>query len=119
MKARSGGSEVLSLAGLARRAGEIAPGTDASRGALRAGDARLVLIAGDASSTQTKKILGLARARRVPHRVVADRQRLGAAVGSPPLSAVAVTHPSFANRILERLSSPEREGAPSRETGGK
>lgn len=119
MSEKSGETDVLSLVGLARRAGSVARGTEATRRALRAGDAHLVLTAADASPTQKKKVLGLARGREVPHRVVADRAELGAALGSGPLSAVAVTHPSFATRILERLLSPEREQAPSRDTGGK
>lgn len=120
MSRRSGPSEVLSLVGLARRAGAVARGTSATRRSLRAGEALLVLTAEDASPTQMKKVLGLVRARNVAHRVVADRRLLGAAVGSPPLSTVAVTQPSFAERILERISSrSEGREAPSRETGGK
>lgn len=98
-------SEVLSLVGLALRAGGAAPGVRASREALRTGAARVVLTAGDASETQLDKILGLARKREVPHRVVADRNALGAALGSASVSAVAVTNPTLAEQILEQLPS--------------
>lgn len=112
-------SEALALLGLARRAGGAIPGTAATRRALRAGQARLVLTAGDASPTQLKKVLGLLRNRSVPHRVVADRSTLGTALGTPPVSTVAVTNPSLARQILEELSArqrPERDEV--RDTGG-
>lgn len=99
------GSDVLSLVGLALRAGGAAPGIRASREALRTGAARVVLTAGDASKTQLDKVLGLARNRAVPHRVVANRKALGAALGSASVSAVAVTNPTLAERILEQLPS--------------
>lgn len=95
--------DVLSLLGLAHRAGGTALGTRASRDAVRSGVARVVLTAEDASEGQLEKVLGLARQREVPHRVVADRRTLGKALGSSSISAVAVTNPSLAERILEQL----------------
>lgn len=100
---------ILSLVGLARRAGSAVPGTDAARRAVRAGEARLVLGAGDASSAQLEKVLGVARNRGVPYRITASRARLGAAVGRPSISAVAITNASFAEQILYQLS-PEDVG---------
>lgn len=102
--------EVLSLVGLARRSGGLAAGIGATRRTVRAGEARLVLTAKDASRTQLKKVLGPARQRRVPRRVVADRRRLGAALGASSVSAVAVTNPSLAERILERLPPHGEDG---------
>lgn len=117
MSRRKSESEALSLLGLARRAGDTAPGTDATRRALRAGGVRVVLTAADASKTQLKKILGLLRSRSVPHRVVADRSTLGKALGTAPVSAVAVTNPSLAQRILEELP-PRSTGDGVRDSGG-
>lgn len=119
MNRRMSESEALSLLGLARRAGSAAPGTQATRRELRAGGVRLVLTAGDASRTQMKKILGLLRERGVPHRVVADRSTLGRALGTSPVSAVAVTNPSLAKEILEELPPPQDGGGTTvQDTGG-
>lgn len=120
MSRRATEDDALSLAGLARRAGAVVLGTEATRRAVRSGEALCVLTARDASPTQSKKVTGLARERRVPHRVVADRRALGAALGSASLSAVAVTDPSFAQQILERLDSRQEraESEPDRDTGG-
>jgi ribosomal protein L7Ae-like RNA K-turn-binding protein len=114
-----GRTDALELLGLAQRAGAVERGVDAARRAVREGRARLVLIAGDASATQLKKIMGLLEHRPVPRRHVADRATLGAAVGGPPLSAVAITRRELAESMLERL--PEREGTgdiPGGDSGG-
>lgn len=119
MRSRTSESDALSLVGLARRAGDALVGTDATRRGLRGGGVRLVLTAEDASRTQLKKVLGLARRKGVPHRVVADRSELGRALGAGPVTAVAVTNPSLAQQILEELPGPTGGGTTVRDTGGK
>jgi len=109
--------EALSLLGLARRAGAVAAGTASARRSLREGEARLLLTASDASPGQLGKVIRLARRRDVPCRALADRSRLGRALGEPPVSAVAVTSESFADRLLDRLApneGSELEGAQRR-----
>lgn len=85
----------------------MAGGTAATRRALRRGEARVVLLAADASASQRQKVLGLLRHSAVPHFSLATRVDLGAATGAAPLSALAVTSASFAEQVLRRLSSPE------------
>lgn len=95
--------EALRLLGLARRAGSVAPGTDAARRAVRAGEARLILMAGDASSVQLDKIRSVLKNRPIPRGTLGDRATLGAAVGRGPVSAVAVTAESFAGQLSAKL----------------
>ena len=94
---------MLRLLGLARRAGGIAPGTDAVRRAIREGEARLVLMAGDASSVQLDKVRTTLKNRTIPQAVLGDRNTLGAALGLGPLSAVAVTNASLADQLVAEL----------------
>ncbi len=89
--------------GLARRAGAVAPGTEAVRRAIRVGEAQLILMAWDASSVQLKKIRTTLHDRAIPQAVLGERDMLGAAVGLAPLSAVAVTSGSLAVRLLAEL----------------
>ena len=96
-------AEALALLGLARRAGAVVKGTDATRRALRNGEARLVIVAEDGSETQLKKVLPLASARGVPWETLGSRQNLGTAVGNGPLTVAAVTQPGFAEQLQERL----------------
>ncbi len=95
--------EILGLLGLARRAGAVSPGVDATRRSLGAGDVRLVLLATDVSETQFEKVRRLIGRRRVPVRWVSDRDVLGRALGKSALSMVGVTEGSFAAQLLERL----------------
>jgi ribosomal protein L7Ae-like RNA K-turn-binding protein len=82
----------------------VVVGTAAVRRALRAGEARLVLTARDASPVQLDKIEGLLRWREIPRIVPGTRAQLGAALGCPPLSAAAVTDKAWAARL--RTESP-------------
>ena len=97
-------AKVFRLLGLARRAGGVAPGTDAVRRAIREGEARLILIAEDASSVQVEKVRTTLHDRAIPQARLGDRDALGAAVGLGPLSAVAVTHAGLADRLARELS---------------
>ena len=98
-----GAGEALQLLGLARRAGCVAPGTDAARRAVREGEARLILMADDASSVQLDKIRSLMKNRPISWGTLGDRATLGAAVGRGPVSAVAVTADSFADQLKAKL----------------
>ena len=100
---RSRRAEALALLGLARRAGAVVKGTEATRQALRRGEARLVLFAEDGSDTQRGKILPLATARGIPLATLGSREELGAALGSGSLAVVAVTRAGFAKQLRERL----------------
>lgn len=96
-------SSVMQLLGLARRAGAVAPGLEAAREAVRNGDARVVLLARDASPMQLKKMTRTLNDRSIPTALIGDRDTLGAAVGRAPLSAVAVTNASLAGRVVAEL----------------
>ena len=98
-----GRPEAFRLLGLARRAGAVAPGTDATRRSIRQGEARLVLMAGDASSVQMDKVRKALKDRPIPQVILGDRATLGAAIGKAPLAAVAVTDESLAARLLRDL----------------
>lgn len=110
-------SELFGLLGLARRAGAVVSGTEAVRRAIREGEARLVLTAGDASGVQLDKIHKTMRDRPIPRATLGDRSTLGAAVGLAPVSAVAVTHPSLAARLLEGLTEEAARSASVEEQG--
>ncbi len=102
---------ILSFLGLARRAGAIAPGMEAVRRAIRDGEACLVVTAEDASRLQLKKIESKVHERAIPRVILGDRNTLGEAVGTGPLSAIAVTDQSFARQLAERLESRAGDGS--------
>ncbi len=102
---------VYQLLGLARRAGAVAPGTEAVRRAIREGEAQLILMAGDASSVQLDKIRTTVHDRAIPQAVLGDRAALGGALGLAPVSAVAVTNGPLADQLLVELSRSVDEEA--------
>ena len=104
MKTELRTSSALRLLGLARRAGAVAPGTEAVRQAIRAGEAELILMAEDASSVQMAKIRTTLHDRSIPQAVLGDRNTLGAAIGFAEVSAVAVTDRSLADRLVAELT---------------
>jgi ribosomal protein L7Ae-like RNA K-turn-binding protein len=95
----------MALLGMARRAGAVASGTGSTRRAVKEGRARLVLFAQDASETQRDKVMNLLRHGQTPRVTVGTREALGSAVGSAPVSAVAVTDKGFAKELVARLGA--------------
>ena len=93
----------LALLGMARRAGALAYGTGSTRRALKEGRARLILFAQDASETQRDKVMKLLSHGTTPRATLGTREALGMAVGSAPVSAVAVTDDQFAKELVARL----------------
>ena len=93
----------MALLGMARRAGALAYGTGSTKRALKEGRARLVLFAQDASETQRDKVMKLLRHGKTPRATLGTREALGSAVGSAPISAVAVTDRELAKELVARL----------------
>lgn len=75
------------------------------RDALREGEAHLVILARDASKTQTTKITGILQHRDIPSVAWWTQAELGRALGHRPLSAVALTQSAFAASFLEKLET--------------
>ena len=93
----------MALLGMARRAGALAYGTGSTRRALKEGRARLVLFAQDASETQRDKVMKLLRHGKTPRATLGTREALGSALGSAPVSALAVTDRELAKELVARL----------------
>ncbi len=113
MTPRNRRADALGILGLARRAGAVIMGSEAVRQSVRGGHADLVLVAEDAAAGQAAKVERLLAHSDVPWRKFGTRVELGAALGGPPYSAVALTRAGFADRLLEELDAEvdSREGS--------
>ena len=109
---------MLSLLGLARRAGFVVSGIPAVREGARRDEIRLVLFAEDAAEGQVAKVQRILEPRRIPFRRLGDRRGLGTAIGESPRSAVAITDTAFAQELLQRLPTPVPGRGESEGTGG-
>lgn len=84
-------NKILSLAGLAARAGKIASGEFAAEQSVKAQKAFLVLVAGDASANTKKKFYNMCAYYKVPFYILDfDRAALGKAVGKEFRACLAV-----------------------------
>lgn len=91
---------ILGLVGLGARGGRIVTGVSATRALLQREQARLVLLASDASERARAKIEALARGKAVPQMVGPSSRALGERLGHPPVMAVGVRDRDLARGIL-------------------
>ncbi len=78
-------------------------GTESTRRAVKDGRARLVVFARDAAEGQRDKVMKLLCHRATPNAILGTRRELGRAVGTAPVSAVAVTDRGFASRLATQI----------------
>ncbi len=92
------------MLGILNRAGLLAFGYDALP---KMRKASLLLLASDAASASLSKVLSAARQHGVQTLVVGTKEELGAPLGYPVLSAVAVLSKKGAASLLEKLQKGE------------
>ena len=95
---------VLSLLGLAMKAGKIASGEFASESAVKDGSAKLVIIAKDASKNTQKLFKDKTSFRNIPLFEYSDKESLGRCIGKEMRSSIAVTDEGFAKKLSLVLS---------------
>ncbi|HIW34247.1 MAG TPA: ribosomal L7Ae/L30e/S12e/Gadd45 family protein [Candidatus Paenibacillus intestinavium] len=97
-------NKALSALGMAMRAGKLATGDEIVLKAVRAGKAKLVIVAGDASENTKKKFSDKCGSYNVKLIEAYDRESLGRAIGKPDRVIIAVTDVQFAQLIAGHLS---------------
>ena len=100
---------VLSLIGLGARAGRLGIGVAAAHAALRRGTAEALIMPKDASPRSKDQLVSLAGHKEVPVHVVADAERLGAALGRPPVHGVAVLDRQLARGLRAYLAGRDQK----------
>ncbi len=105
---RAATRSALGLLGLGLKAGRVSVGVEATHAALQKGAAEAVVMPGDAGERAREKLVALAFHKRVPVMIAADAERLGAALGRPPVHGVAVLDRQLAKGLKNYLAT-ERE----------
>jgi ribosomal protein L7Ae-like RNA K-turn-binding protein len=95
--------KIFQWLGLAFRAGKIVHGEGSVLTSIRSNQAKLVLIADDASEGTRKKFNDKCTFYKVTLKVATNREQLGHAIGKPERVVVAVTDQGFAERILDLM----------------
>ncbi|MCI2048113.1 MAG: ribosomal L7Ae/L30e/S12e/Gadd45 family protein [Lachnospiraceae bacterium] len=100
---------VLSMLGLAEKAGKIVSGGFSTEEAVRKRQAKLVILAGDAQKNTVKSFEDKCKYSRIPLRYYSTKEILGHAVGREDRSCMAVTDNGFAAVIMKLLDSGNEE----------
>ena len=97
-------NKVLSLLGLATKAGKIASGEFSTEKSVKSGKGFLVLVAADASENTKKKFRNMCEFYEVP----ADKEELGKFCGKEFRASLAVQDENFAKAMLKELEKMEQ-----------
>ena len=103
-------SKALQYLGIARKSGNIELGEDNAKALIKAGKARLVLLAADASEGVTKRVNGYVYGFRAPVvRLPFDATALGGALGRARCSAAAIPDLGLAKSLADALAAEHGE----------
>ncbi|WP_085832759.1 L7Ae/L30e/S12e/Gadd45 family ribosomal protein [Clostridium merdae] len=105
-------NRVLSLLGIARRAGRLSLGHDAVDEALKKREAKLIVLAQDVSARTATHAQKAAQQAEVPCLILADgMDEIGMAIGKK-IGVIAVNDQGFAKRLTELANeaADKREG---------
>ena len=101
------GNKVLSLIGLATKAGKTASGEFLTEREEKSGKAALVIVAGDASENTKKKFRNMCDYYKVPIYFYEDKDTLGHAMGKQFRASLAVLDEGFAKGIRKHLDTED------------
>ncbi len=102
-----GRSKVLSLIGLATKAGKTASGEFCTEREGKSGGAALVIIADDASDNTKKKFRNMCDFYHVPICFYKDKDTLGHAMGKQFRASLAILDQGFAKGIRESMDAED------------
>jgi ribosomal protein L7Ae-like RNA K-turn-binding protein len=99
-------NRMLSYLGLAMRSGKLVTGEEKVLAAIRSGEAKLVVLAEDASANARKKYIDKCSYYRIPLIECGTRCELGRCIGKESRVAVAVLDRGFAQLMLKCQGNP-------------
>ena len=99
---------ILSMIGLAKKAGQVAIGEEPVGAAARAKDARVILVAQDAAPGSVRRAMSFGQAGACLCLTVPfDKDRLGRALGRTSCAMAAVTDIGFAEAVAKKLAESD------------
>ncbi len=100
---------ILSMLGLAEKAGKVASGEFSTEKAVKSGRAFLVIVSEEASENTKKKFRNMCSFYEVPMYLYAAKDALGHAIGKEFRSSLAVMDEGFARSLEEKLRLEKTE----------
>ena len=99
--------KILSLVGLATRAGKTASGEFCTEKEVKSGRAALVIVADDASDNTKKKFKNMCDFYHVPIYFYKDKDTLGHAMGKEFRASLAILDEGFAKEITKQMKTED------------
>ena len=101
---------ILSMIGLAKKAGLVEIGEEPVGSAARAKHARIILVAGDAAASSVRRAYSFAQSGNCLCLTIdAAKDELGGALGRTSCAMVAVTDIGFAESIVKKLAAMDEK----------
>lgn len=105
---------VLSMLGLALKAGRVEVGEEPVGSAARAKKARVIFVAEDAAPSSQRRAFSFAQAGAcLCLTIPADKDALGGALGRTSVAMCAVTDIGFADALVKKLAAKHEKFAPA------
>ena len=102
-------NRVLSLIGLATKAGKTVSGEFSTEKSVKTGKGLLVIVAEDASENTKKKFRNMCSFYEVPLYILSDKETLGHSMGKEFRASLAVQDWNFAQAIMKALDGEGKE----------
>ena len=97
--------KLMSLLGLAQKAGKVVSGETAVENAVRGGKARLILVASDASENAKKNYRDMATHYRVEYQEQLTKAQMGHCTGKAQRAALALNDAGFCSAVKKITDS--------------
>ena len=101
--------KVLSLLGLAKKAGKLKSGEYCVETEIKKGRAKLVIVALDASENTKKSYSDMCNYKKVPIIFYENKDNLGQCTGSEERAAVVLLDEGFAKAVNKEISTREKK----------
>ena len=95
---------VLSMLGMAAKAGKIESGEFSTEKAVKGGRGRLVIVAEDASDNTKKMFTNMCKYYKVPFVVFGTKEELGHWIGKAYRASICILDEGFAKAVLKKIN---------------
>ena len=96
-------NKILSLLGLAAKAGKVQSGEFAAEKAIKSANAYLVIVASDASDNTRKHFRDMCSYRDIPFYIYGTKNELGRCIGKESRASIALTDEGIVKGLIPRL----------------
>lgn len=98
-------NKVDSMISLAAKAHKVQSGELACEIAVKKLEAKLLIIAEDASDNTKKKFINMSNTRNIKYIIYSNKDNLGHIIGKDLRSVICITNDNFANSIVNKLEN--------------